>query len=84
MAQTKTFAGSVISGLDKGEAPMKKQYLKIEGRLLLIVFEDINYMALENGQQIPMNLVGQYEMVEEDPEQKPRPGNRQRQCSLLG
>lgn len=63
---------------------VKRRYLKVEGRLQLIIFEDSQYMKLENGQQIPMNLVGQYELVEEDPEPERRQSKRQRQCRLLG
>ena len=61
---------------------VKRRYLKVEGRLQQIVFEDSQCMKLENGQVIPMNLVGQYEFVEVDQEPERRTC-RQRQCSLM-
>ncbi|GEM_PF-6401417 len=62
---------------------VKRRYLKVDGRLQQIVFEDSQCMKLENGQVIPMNLVGQYEFVEVDQDSERKPCKRQRQCSLM-
>ncbi|HAS89848.1 MAG TPA: hypothetical protein DCS48_11180 [Desulfovibrio sp.] len=67
---------------------VKLRYLKVEGRLQQIVFEDSQCMKLENGQVVPMNLVGQYEFIvlDQEPERRPekrQPEKRQRQCSLI-
>ena len=62
---------------------VKRRYLKVDGRLQQIVFEDTQCMKLENGQVVPIHLVGQYEFVELDQDPDRRQNNKQRQCSLI-
>ncbi|WP_319761894.1 hypothetical protein [Maridesulfovibrio sp.] len=60
-----------------------RKYLKVEGRLQQIVFEDLKCIKLENGQTVPINLVGQYEYIEMDQEPERRHSKRQQQYSLI-